>query len=228
MKKILIVFGACGELGKGVTSVLQEKEFDEIYLFDFKFEENSEKKNVRQITISDLALEDNVKKAFSHVKIHQDAKYFLFSTIGGFSGGKKIWDTEHSELMKMLDRNLITNFNIAKSFCSLIKKTLGGVIIFTSAYTAGHPEEKKFAYGVSKSALSYLIKTLALEGKEIKLSSMGIAPFILDTKANRVWMLNADFEEWIKPKEVGKLIYDLFENAAVTSGNILELKLRIS
>lgn len=228
MNKNLLVFGANGELGYGVTSVLVEKDFDEIFLFDFRFDKQYDKNNIHQIIISDLSEENNVKKAFQNIEADSNSEYFLFSTIGGFSGGKKIWETTQEDLMKMFSMNLLTNFNLAKYFAELVKGSQGGAIIFTSAYTASHPEENKFAYGMSKAALSYLVRTLAIEGQSIKLSSMAIAPFILDTKANRDWMKEADFEKWIKPKEVGELVYQLFKNYLVSSGNIFELKIRLT
>lgn len=227
MKKNLLIFGADGELGSGVTSVLVKKEFDEIYLFDFKFDKQYNQNKIHQIIISDLSEAGNVKKAFDKVNFEHDSQNFLFTTIGGFLGGKKIWETSQEDLMKMFSINLITNFNIAKYFAQFIKKTKGGAIIFTSAYTANHPEENKFVYGMSKSSLSYLVKSLAIEGEGINLSSMAIAPFILDTKANRKWMSDGNYDKWIKPEEVGELIYDLFSNYRINSGNILELKIRL-
>jgi NAD(P)-dependent dehydrogenase (short-subunit alcohol dehydrogenase family) len=226
MKKILLVFGANGELGSGVSKVLLKKDYDEIYLYDFKFDENLKSEKVRQIIIDDLSEESNVEKAFDRIKTDVNAEYFLFSTIGGFWGGKKIWETSFDELMKMFRMNLVTNFNIAKKFSSLVSKSKGGAIIFTSAYTANHPEENKFAYGMSKAALSYLVKALSIEGESLKLSSMAIAPYILDTKPNRQWMKDGDFNKWIKPYEIGELVHNLFLNYKINSGNILELKIR--
>ncbi len=228
MKKILLIFGANGELGVGVTNVLIEKDFDEIYLFDFKFDRDYTENKIHQIEVSDLSIESNTQQAFSQINSDKDAEYFLFSTIGGFWGGKKIWETSVDDIMKMISMNLLTNFNIARYFSDLVQKTNGGAIIFTSAYTANHPEENKFAYGMSKSALSYLVKSLAIEGEKIRLSSMAIAPFILDTKANRKWMSNADFDKWIKPEEVGQIVYDLIRNYKINSGNIIELKIRLT
>lgn len=227
MNKILLIFGANGELGSGASKVLTQKDYDEIFLFDFKFDKSLSSDKIKQITISDLSDEQNVDTAFNEIPLYNYAEYFLFSTIGGFFGGKKIWETSIEEMMKMLKMNLITNFNIAKRFALLVKEARGGAIIFTSAYTANHPEENKFAYGMSKSALSYLVKSLAIEGEAIRLSSMALAPFIIDTKANREWMSQADFNKWIKPEEIGELIYDLFENYKINSGNIIELKLRL-
>jgi NAD(P)-dependent dehydrogenase (short-subunit alcohol dehydrogenase family) len=225
MRKILIIVGANGELGKGISEFLIDKEFNEIILCDFNFDFNYS--NAKQIIISDLSIEENALEIFNKIHTDKDTALFLFSTVGGFYGGPKIWETDKSILDDMIKMNFITNFNIAKHFSLLVSKSKFGVCGFTSAYTANNPAENKFAYGVSKSSLSYLIKTLSIEGEKINLSVFGIAPFILDTNANRKWMQDADFSKWIKPIEVGKLIYSLFENYKIISGNILELKIRL-
>jgi NAD(P)-dependent dehydrogenase (short-subunit alcohol dehydrogenase family) len=124
--------------------------------------------------------------------------------------------------------NLKTNFLIAKHFSSLVKKSYGGSICFTSAYTGNNPEELKFSYGAAKSALNYLVKTLSLEGNNINLSVNAIAPFIIDTPANREWMKNANYSSWMKPDEIAELIHSLFQNYNFISGNIIELVKRFN
>ena len=93
MKKILIIFGSDGFLGSGVTSVLLKKNYDDYYLFDFKFRKKIEQANVHQFQIEDLSVEANVEKAFNIIKSDSDSRAFLFSTVGGFAGGKNIWPT---------------------------------------------------------------------------------------------------------------------------------------
>lgn len=226
MKKVLMLFGANGELGKGITEVLINKNFDEFFLFDFKFDKHYGK--TKQILISDLSDESNVERAFESVKVDNEIALYLFSTIGGFWGGVSIWETDYKNLDNMMNMNFKTNFNIAKKFSQIVSQAKYGVCGFTSAFTANHPAENKFAYGVSKAALSYLIKCLAIEGEKVNLSAFGIAPFIIDTQANRNWMTDGDFDKWIKPNEIGELIYSMFENYKINSGNILELKIRIT
>jgi NAD(P)-dependent dehydrogenase (short-subunit alcohol dehydrogenase family) len=226
MKKVLLLFGANGELGKGITEILVQKNFGEIYLFDFKFDKQYP--NTNQVVISDLSDESNVEKAFEKIKVDSETELYFFSTIGGFWGGVPIWETDTKYLDNMLNMNFRTNFNLAKKFSQLVSGAKSGVCGFTSAFTANHPTENKFAYGVSKAALNYLIKSLSLEGEKINLSIFGIAPFIIDTQANRNWMPEADLDKWMKPTEVGELIYSLFENYRIISGNIVELKIRLT
>lgn len=228
MKTGLLIFGAYGALGTGVTKVLIEKGFDDIYLFGTRINETTKvtKQNVHNVSVSDLSVEKNAADAFSNITADKDKSLFLFSTIGGYSGGKNIWETEESDLDKMFNINLKINFFLAKYFAKLVKASAGGSICFTSAYTGLHADAKKGAYGISKSALNHLVQTLALEGKSINLSANAVAPYIIDTPDNRQWMKNTDYESWIKPEEIGEFVYSLFNNYNLISGNIFEMKER--
>jgi NAD(P)-dependent dehydrogenase (short-subunit alcohol dehydrogenase family) len=228
MKKELLIFGANGELGKGVTKILIEKDFDKIYLFgSHKFDgEIILNPNIQNILVSDLSIEKNVFDVFGQIKPGTDKILFLFSSIGGFTGGKFLWETDESDFEKMISNNLKTNFLIAKHFAGLVKKCAGGSICFTSAYNGSHAEAKKSIYGISKSALNHLIQVLAIEGKEINLSVNAIAPYIIDTPPNRQWMKSVNYNNWIKTEEIGELVYGLFKSYNFISGNIIELKER--
>ena len=232
MKREFLLFGSSGALGNGVTDVFLKKKYDNFYLFDFKHKEMPNT-NVQQITISDLSEEENVKKAFNQVTPSKEKVFFLFSTIGGYTGGKMVWDTDSSSFDRMINMNLKTNFLIAKHFSLLISKSHSGSICFTSAFTGLVAESGKAVYGTSKAALIYLVKTLAEEGKEINLSANAIAPFIIDTPANREWMpaltdseKDSVFKNWIKPAEIGEFVNSIFESYNILSGNIFQLKNR--
>jgi len=227
LKKELLIFGASGALGNGVTGVFLKKNYDKVYLFDFKHKEIAQT-NVQQIIVKDLSIEGNVKKAFSEIEPSKEKVFYLYSTIGGFTGGKKIWETETGDFDRMINMNLKTSFLIAKYFSLLVKDSHSGSICLTSAYTGLVAEPGKAVYGTSKAALIHLIKTLAEEGKEINLSANAIAPFIIDTPANREWMKDADFEDWIKPEEIGEYVNSIFQSYNLLSGNIYQLKYRFN
>jgi NAD(P)-dependent dehydrogenase (short-subunit alcohol dehydrogenase family) len=222
MRKELLIFGSNGALGSGVTKTFLKKDYDKIYLFDFHPKTISDSK-VTQIRIDDLSIEENVRKAFSHLSHSKETSFFLQSTVGGFAGGKTIWETDLEEWDKMMNMNLKTNFLIAKHFSGLVKNSHSGSICFTAAFTGLHPEAQKASYGASKGALIHLIETLAEEGKEINLSANAIAPYIIDTPANREWMNNADYQGWTKPDEIGEFIHSVFSNYNFITGNIFKL-----
>lgn len=230
MKKELLIFGANGALGKGITEELVSKDYEKIYLFDFKFD-NPEKysgSKVKQILINDLSDEKNVENAFKNILPDKNKSFFLYTTIGGFSGGKKTWETSVEDWDKMMEMNLKTSFLIAKNFAGLVSNSKSGSICFTAAYTGLCPEPAKAAYGTSKSALVHFIKTFALEAKEIRLSVNAIAPYIIDTEANRGWMKDADYSNWIKPGEIGELTHSLFNSHHFVTGNIIQLTSRFN
>jgi NAD(P)-dependent dehydrogenase (short-subunit alcohol dehydrogenase family) len=227
MHKHLLIFGSNGALGRGVTEILVKKNYKKIYLFDSKPNETTGS-NVEKILVSNLSDETSVIKAFSNIKPSKEIEYFLFSTIGGFTGGNFLWDTDTNDLKTMLDSNLTTCFLIGKYFARLVKGSAGGSILFTAAYTGLIPEKGKIPYGVSKSSIIYLIETLALEGVDINLSANVIAPYIIDTPANREWMGNDyDYEQLIKPAEIGEVVNSVFLNYRIMSGTVIKLPGRL-
>ncbi|MDT3696924.1 MAG: SDR family NAD(P)-dependent oxidoreductase [Ignavibacterium sp.] len=224
----LIVFGASGALGKGVVKTLIQKPFKEIILFDRKFEETFSDERIKTYNIKDMSVENNVLAALHEVNTSDKTQLHLFSTIGGYYGGTSVWETEEQDFDRMININVKSNFFIAKHFVSLVKRSYSGSICFTSAFTSLQPEKLKFVYGASKSALNYLVQSLADEGKSINLSVNAIAPYIIDTPSNREWQKNADYTTWIKSNEIGELVYSLIENHNFVSGNILRLKYRFN
>jgi NAD(P)-dependent dehydrogenase (short-subunit alcohol dehydrogenase family) len=228
MEKHLLIFGSNGALGRGVTDVLVKKDYDRIYLYDSRPNEINGN-NIEKILIGNLADESNVIKAFSTIKPSKGIEYFLFTTVGGFTGGKKLWETDTSDLTKMLDSNLKTSFLLGKYFARIVKESAGGSILFTSAYTGIYPEKGKAPYGVSKSSVIYLTETLALEGADINLSVNTIAPFIIDTPANREWIgKDYDYERLIKPEEIGEVVHSVFLNFRIISGTVIKLPGRLN
>jgi NAD(P)-dependent dehydrogenase (short-subunit alcohol dehydrogenase family) len=228
MNKELLIFGANGGLGKGVTESLVNKDYSKIYLFDFNPDDLPDANNIKKIKIKDLSSESNVINAFEKIKPSKEKIFFLYSTVGGFAGGNSVWDTEKDELEEMFNMNLKASFFLSKYFSKLVKDSKAGSICFTAAFTGVNPEPKKSAYGAAKAALVHLVRTMALEGKEINLSVNAIAPYIIDTPANREWMKDADYNKWMKPKEIGELIHSLFSHFNFVTGNIINLTNRFS
>lgn len=222
MRKELLIFGADGNLGRGISEVLIKKDFDHIYLIGHNRSKTfQDSDRVEFIQSYDLSLEKNVMEIFSKVKPAKDKLLFLFSTIGGYAGGKNIWEIEQQDWEFMFKLNVEISFFIAKHFSLIVKESAGGSICFTSTMTSLKVESKKASYGASKSALNYLVQTLAEEGKEINLSANAIAPFALDSEENREWI--KDETSLIKPEEIGELVFNLFANFRIVSGNIIQL-----
>ena len=63
-----------------------------------------------------------------------------------------------------------------------------------------------------------------MEGQDIRMTVNAIAPYIIDTPANRKWMQNDNYESWTKPEEIGNLAHMLFKNYNFITGNVITLK----
>ncbi|MGE5401606.1 MAG: SDR family oxidoreductase [Ignavibacteriales bacterium] len=222
MRKELLIFGAGGDLGRGVTQVFLNKDYDYIYLFDRTVSKIAlHGDNLRIIETGDLSVEENVSHIFSNISPDKNTLFFQFSTIGGFRAGTSIWETPLKQWDLMMKMNLYSAFLLAKYFSLLVKESAGGSVCFTSSMTGNNPESKKASYGVSKNALNFLVKTLALEGREIGLSANAVAPGIIDTPENRGWVKNAS--AMVSPEQIGELVYSVFCNYKTSSGNVINM-----
>lgn len=227
MKKRILLFGANGALGKGVTEILLSKDYDKLYLVDYKAEEGASGDNrISYIRSGDLSEEENVQRVFSAIEPQKDCEYFLFSTVGGFAGEKEFQLTSKDTLEKMLKINLESAFCIAKHFIKFSDRAVCRAICLTSALAGFRASGENIVYGASKAALNYLIEALAEESRGKHLSVTGIAPHMLDTPANRKWGKEEDFENWQKTYEIGELIDFIFNNYNYLSGNIFTLRMR--
>jgi len=230
VKKEVIIFGAYGALGKGVSEILIKKEYDKFYLVGTDAENKGKTAdNIVNISSGDLSGENNVREVFDKIHIMRGIQYCLFSAIGGFWGGSELKDTGMDDWERVFRMNLWTNFLISRYFIeSMAEAGNGGSICLTSALSAYRPEAGRIAYGASKAALNYLIESLAEESFDKKIAVTGIAPYIIDTPANREWGKPENFEKWPKPEEIGGLVDFLFNNGNYLSGNIITLKYRFT
>ncbi|MBI2418277.1 MAG: SDR family oxidoreductase [Ignavibacteriales bacterium] len=228
MKRILLVFGSSGALGTGACSTLLAKGYDEYHFFDVLYKKNTVDGNEFHHPVQDLRIKENVHSAFSIIPVSADAEYFLFTTIGGYAGGDKIEDTRADDLINMQSMNYYANFWIVQEFIAIVKQAKGGSICFTAAMTGLEPGSGTAVYGASKAALLYITEVAAIEGKEYNMSANVLAPYIIDTPANRSWVEAAgiDHETLMKPEEIGGLIDNLFTNYRFISGNTIKLRYR--
>lgn len=223
MKKNLIIAGASGNLGIESVKFFLEKDYDAYYLISRRKIEiaGSFNKNIKQIIADDLTNENEVKKSFEQITFESSSNYFLFSTVGGYYGGKEAKDIPYEEWLKMLNVNLNSAFLFSKYFIQNVKDTKGGSICFTGALSGFTPQRNITAYGTSKNALHYLVETLALESKKYGISVNAAAPYVIDSKESREWI--KDETQLISPQNIAGIVHIIFENYKIINGNIFKL-----
>ena len=144
----------------------------------------------------------------------------LVHVMGGFTGGKTIAETDDATLEKMLDLNFRAAFLVARAVVPPMREQGKGSILAVASRQAVDPMAGTGAYNASKAAVVSLIRTLALENKDRRISANAVLPGTMDTPANRAW--GGDSVKWVEPAQVAALLVHLAsdEGAQITGAAI--------
>jgi len=140
----------------------------------------------------------------------------LVNTVGGYTGGTKLWDLEPKVLETMLSLNLRSGFTLARAVLPAMLKQRQGSIVNVAAKAAFDHGAGAAAYAASKAAAVALMDSLAADTKGTGVRVNSILPSIIDTQPNRQAMPDADFRTWPKPKDIANVILFLSSDLATT------------
>ncbi len=140
----------------------------------------------------------------------------LVNTVGGYTGGMKLWEITTKTLEQMLALNLRSGFTLARAAMPAMLKAGRGSIINIASKAAIDHGAGAAAYSASKAAAVALMDSLAADamGSGVRVNS--ILPSIIDTPANRAAMPQADFATWPKPEDIAQVILFLSSEHAKT------------
>lgn len=148
----------------------------------------------------------------------------LVHVLGGFDGGKTVAETDDATWEQMRDLNLTSAFYVLRAAIPELRKSGKGRIIAIGSLTAMEPHAGLGAYVTFKSALATLVRTVALENKDVGLTANLILPGTMDTPANRKAMPAADPSKWVQPGAVADLALLLAEDrAAQVTGTVIPI-----
>jgi NAD(P)-dependent dehydrogenase (short-subunit alcohol dehydrogenase family) len=150
----------------------------------------------------------------------------LVNTIGGYAGGKPLWETDQKTLQLMFNLNVNSGYALARATVPAMLKQGSGAIVNIAAKAAFDHPAGLAAYAASKSAALALFDCLAQDlknalknalkkdgtGQGVRVNS--VLPSIIDTEANRRAMPDADFSKWPKPEEIARVILFLCSDEA--------------
>ena len=126
----------------------------------------------------------------------------LLNTVGGWSGGKPVGETEVEEWERMLKLNLRPAFLLSRAVLPGMLAAGWGRVIHVSSKTAVVPRAKQAGYGVSKMGVITLTETIAAEVKGSGVTANAILPSIIDTPANRKALPKADPARWVRAEQI--------------------------
>ena len=129
----------------------------------------------------------------------------LVHIMGGFAGGKSIAETDDSTWDKMMSLNLKSGVNILRAVIPHMRRAGRGRIVAIGSRQAVEPAPDLSAYNASKAALVSLVRTAALENKDLGITANVILPSTMNTEANRNADPKADPSKWVQPERVAAL-----------------------
>jgi NAD(P)-dependent dehydrogenase (short-subunit alcohol dehydrogenase family) len=138
----------------------------------------------------------------------------LVIAVGGYAGGKQLWETDTATYNLMLSLNLRAAFVMARAILpGMIRQNRGAVVNVASKAGYGHSAGAAI-YAASKAGVMALFSSLAEEVKPYNINVNSIVPSIMDTPANRREMPKADFNIWPKTDDIAKVILYLCSDEA--------------
>jgi NAD(P)-dependent dehydrogenase (short-subunit alcohol dehydrogenase family) len=137
----------------------------------------------------------------------------LVHVMGGFAGGQSIAETSDDTWDKMMSVNLRSAFNIFRCVIPHMRRARRGRIIAIGSRNAAEPAANLSAYNVSKAGLVSLVRTAALENKDLGITVNVILPATMDTEINRKAMPGADPSKWVQPQRVADAVIFLASNS---------------
>jgi len=138
----------------------------------------------------------------------------LVNTVGGYTGGVKLWEAETKVLDQMLALNLRSGYALSRAAVPTMLKQGHGAIVNVAAKAAFDHPAGAAAYAASKAAAVAMMDSLAAEVKGSGLRVNSILPSIIDTEPNRKAMPKADFAKWPKPDEIARVVLFLCSDDA--------------
>jgi NAD(P)-dependent dehydrogenase (short-subunit alcohol dehydrogenase family) len=143
----------------------------------------------------------------------------VVNLVGGYAETGRVHETEPDEFDRLMRLNLRPNILLARAAIPRFMRRGGGAFVAVSARPALRPFSGAPAYIVAKAAVLSFIQTLDAEYRQDGVRANAILPSVIDTPANRQSQPNADFEKWVKPEDIAKVVRFLIsEESGPTSG----------
>jgi NAD(P)-dependent dehydrogenase (short-subunit alcohol dehydrogenase family) len=217
--KVALITGGTGGLGRAVTLALLHEGASVIATYIKKDEAEALKDAVGpsallEILPLDATDESACRALVDGITARHGRLDILVNTIGGYAGGKALWETDPKTYQLMMTLNVHAGYNMARAVVPAMLQQKSGSIVNISSKAALDHAAGASAYAASKAAALALFDSLAQDVKGSGVRVNSILPSIIDTEPNRKAMPSADFAKWPKPEEIARVILFLCSDEA--------------
>ena len=139
----------------------------------------------------------------------------LVNIVGGWKGGTPLHQVSVEEWDAMFTLNLKSAFLCTRAVLPSMLAQRAGRIISISSRTAVVPVGMQAAYNAAKAGVIALTQTLSEEVKDSGITVNCVLPSILDTAANRTAFPKADYDRWVKPSDLARVLAFLASDGSI-------------
>jgi NAD(P)-dependent dehydrogenase (short-subunit alcohol dehydrogenase family) len=211
--QVVVITGATGGLGSAVVHAFLSEGATVWGVLGPSSPSRIEHPNLATVT-ADLTVPAEAEAAVQTVIEASGKIDVLLHLTGGFAGGKPVAETDDAVWGRMLSLNLYTAIYMARAVLPHMLQTGKGRIVAIGSRTGVEPAAGLSAYGVSKAALIALMRTIAAEVRDSRVTANVVLPSVIDTPANRAASPAADFTKWVQPESIARLLLFLASGAA--------------
>ena len=216
-QRTIVVAGGTGALGGSVARAFLATGARVIATFVKRAEYDALAKQAGENLIG-VSLDVTDEAAVAKFVAETESKYggidALVIAVGGYAGGKQLWETDTATYNVMLSLNLRAAFVMTRAVLpGMIRQNRGAIVNVASKAGYGHAAGAAM-YAASKAGVMALFNSLAEEVKPYNINVNSIVPSIMDTPSNRRAMPKADFNIWPKTDDVAKVIVYLCSDDA--------------
>lgn len=224
-EKVTIISGASGGLGQTVS-----RTFHQAGAWVVLVGSSAEKV---QALADELGADGVLPQVANLVKadeadtvVEATLKYFgrvdiLLNLAGGFTGGTPVSQSDGKDLTHMLDINLRTTYNLSRAAVKPMIDQNWGRIVNIGSRDSLQGRANYSAYAISKAAVLRLTESMAAEVRPYDITVNAILPGMIDTRANRRALPEADHSKWVKPVTIAETLLFLSQcNTAINGAAI--------
>jgi len=219
-ERVAIVVGAGGELGRATAENLAGTGYAVVGI-DRNEQGLKELSDGIRREVGDATDPAVAKSLIDRIAAEVGPPEVLVNTIGMFRLGEAVTATPE-DLRVLMDVNLGTALWLSQAVEPYMRQRGKGSIVHVSARPATDPTAGMAAYGLSKAALSHLIRILDLELRPHGIRVNAVAPQLIDTTANRALFPAEVLAQAVRPEAIANVIVFLAGDlAAPVSGAIV-------
>lgn len=140
--------------------------------------------------------------------------HVLINLVGGWIGGKTIFETKQEDLASMLDQHMFAGYALIRAMVPSMVENKWGRVLAVSSPNASRPPGKNSPYAIGKSAMETLMLSLAAELKGTGVTANVLLVRTIDVGHEREINPSKENWNWTTPEEISATLLHLCSDEA--------------